>query len=95
MRLKPGVGDKALLREVLHFLFAERMTNSKIQAGRRLGLGPSTLLVKRAIQFGSRIAKVSQAEADGEGKKRKIKRADGVNLQPRLAKSPINPSSET
>lgn len=38
----PGVGDKKLLREI----------------GKQLGLGNSTKLVKRAIQFGSRVSRV-------------------------------------
>lgn len=63
MRLQPGVGDKALLRE----------------AGRRLGLTASTRLVKRAIQFGSRIAKVSHPN-QSEGGRRKIKGADAITL---------------
>lgn len=43
MSLSPGVGDKLLLREV----------------ARMIGVNECSTLVKRAIQFGSRIAKVS------------------------------------
>ena len=43
MSLSPGVGDKRLLREV----------------ARMIGVNECSTLVKRAIQFGSRVAKVS------------------------------------
>ncbi|KAL6079640.1 Asparagine synthetase domain-containing protein 1 [Balamuthia mandrillaris] len=46
MAAPPGEGDKAILRRV----------------GRELGLKESTRLVKRAIQFGSRIAKVHRPQ---------------------------------
>ena len=48
LREKHGVGDKKLLREV----------------GRLLGLQACTVLAKRAIQFGSRIAKVKRAKEE-------------------------------
>jgi len=47
----PGVGDKAVLR----------------RAARELGLRGCTALVKRAIQFGSRIAKLSNEECGVSG----------------------------
>ena len=48
MRLPPGEGDKRVLR---------------VMARRRLGLDCSTRAAKRAIQFGSRIAKLYRATA--------------------------------
>lgn len=52
LRLPPGVGDKRLLRVT----------------ARMLGLGPSTTLVKRAIHFGSRIAKQSNVATFGSNR---------------------------
>lgn len=52
LRLPPGVGDKRLLRV----------------AGRMLGLGRSATLVKRAIHFGSRIAKQSNVSCFGSNR---------------------------
>jgi len=53
MKLGPGVGDKRVLREV----------------ARRLGLTNSSKLEKRAIQFGSRVAKAcNQPKAKGDTK---------------------------
>jgi asparagine synthetase B (glutamine-hydrolysing) len=52
LRLGHGIGDKRVLRA----------------AARIAGLGPSTCLVKRAIQFGSRIAKHSNVHAFGSNR---------------------------
>ena len=51
--LPPGVGDKRILREV----------------GKRLGLQESAELVKRAIQFGTGIAKSTNVEYFGSNRK--------------------------
>ena len=54
LSLPPGRGDKKVLREL---------------AARHLGLEDSARLVKRAIQFGSGIAKLSNAEHFGANRK--------------------------
>jgi len=55
LSLPPGIGDKKILRDV----------------AKTLGLQTSSLLVKRAIQFGSRIAKHSNIQAFGSNRKGK------------------------
>jgi len=51
----PGLGDKRILRD----------------AARLLGLHTSSALVKRAMQFGSRIAQVSNVDELGSHRKGK------------------------
>ena len=53
MTLPPGEGDKLILREV----------------ARTIGVNQCSTLVKRAIQFGSRIAKVSDKSRFGSCRK--------------------------
>jgi hypothetical protein len=65
LSLPPGVGDKAVLRTAL----------------RLLGLPQAAARVKRAIQFGSRIGKLSNAREFGSGRAANRRNAGSVRLQ--------------
>ena len=77
LRLPPGEGDKAALRACL----------------RRLGLPRAAARVKRAIQFGSRLAAKSNAAAFGGTRRANHQNAGSVRLSavPLLA-SPAAPA---
>jgi hypothetical protein len=63
--LAPGVGDKAVVRT----------------AARLLGLHEAAGRVKRAIQFGSRIGKLSNERDFGSGRAANRRSAGSVRLQ--------------